>query len=153
MICALFFFVLAVSAQHAQLSSSVTALSAGPVVFNQVDLISEVSFAPGQSCVYVEKAGAYFVVAAPQVASNSLIYTFDCWLRVNGAGVANSNVRLGTIGIHKDVIITQGILALEPGDCVEVMTSGNALIEAIPVMGEPLIPSIIFSMFQIGKQK
>jgi len=149
MIAGLFLFVLTASAQYAQLSSSSSAPSAGAVVFDQIDLISNVDFTSGESCVNVEQTGAYFVVAAPQVGAANGHYTFDCWLRLNGAEIANSNVRLVANPQHKDVIITQGIVELEEGDCLEVMTSGNAVIEAIPVPGEPLVPSIIFSMFKV----
>ena len=51
----------------------------------------------------------------------------------------------------KDVIISQGILPLAAGDVLEVMMSANnpeanMCIEAIQPAGEPLVPSIIFSM-------
>ena len=51
----------------------------------------------------------------------------------------------------KDVIISQGILPLTAGDVLEVMMSANnpeanMCIETIQPAGEPLVPSIIFSM-------
>ena len=53
----------------------------------------------------------------------------------------------------KDVIISQGIIPLAVGDGVEVMMSANnpeaaMCIEAIQPAGEPLVPSIIFSMIK-----
>ena len=53
----------------------------------------------------------------------------------------------------KDVIISQGIVPMAAGDIVEVMMSANnpeanMCIEAIQPPGEPLVPSIIFSMIK-----
>ena len=80
---------------------------------------------------------------------------FDLWLRVNGADVANSNVQLcqDEGSRAKDVIISQGIVPMEAGDTLEVLMSANhpeaaMCIEAIQPSGEPLEPSIIFSMIK-----
>ncbi len=80
---------------------------------------------------------------------------FDLWLRVNGKDVANSNVQLcqDADSMAKDVIISQGIVPLKAGDVLEVMMSANnpkanMCIEAIQPAGEPLVPSIIFSMIK-----
>ena len=53
----------------------------------------------------------------------------------------------------KDVIISQGIAPMEAGDTLEVLMSANhpeaaMCIEAIQPSGEPLLPSIIFSMIK-----
>ena len=53
----------------------------------------------------------------------------------------------------KDVIISQGIVPMEAGDALEVLMSANnpeaaMCIEAIQPSGEPLLPSIIFSMIK-----
>ena len=105
--------------------------------------------------ITVNEAGTYLVVAAPQVGREDAgpLGCFDLWLRVNGSDVANSNVQLcqDADSMAKDVIISQGILPLEAGDVLEVMMSANnpeanLCIEAIQPSGEPLVPSIIFSM-------
>ena len=69
--------------------------------------------------------------------------------------VANSNVQLcqDAGSMAKDVIISQGIAPLAAGDVLEVMMSANnpkanMCIEAIQPTGEPLVPSIIFSMIE-----
>ena len=107
--------------------------------------------------ITVSEAGAYLIVAAPQVGreSGGPLGCFDLWLRVNGADVANSNVQLcqDAGSMAKDVIISQGIIPLAVGDGVEVMMSANnpeaaMCIEAIQPAGEPLVPSIIFSMIR-----
>ena len=103
------------------------------------------------------EAGAYLIVAAPQVGreGGGPMGCFDLWLRVNGADVSNSNVQLcqDEGSMAKDVIISQGIVPLEAGDMVEVMMSANnpdanMCIEAIQPDGEPLVPAIIFSMIK-----
>ena len=107
--------------------------------------------------VTVSEAGPYLIVAAPQVGreGGGPLGCFDLWLRVNGVDVANSNVQLcqDEGSMAKDVIISQGIVPLSEGDTVEVMMSANnpeagMCIEAIEPPGEPLVPSIIFSMIR-----
>ena len=96
-------------------------------------------------------------MAAPQVGREDAgpYGCFDLWLRVNGADVANSNVQLcqDEGSRAKDVIISQGIVPMEAGDTLEVLMSANhpeaaMCIEAIQPFGEPLVPSIIFSMIK-----
>ena len=74
---------------------------------------------------------------------------------MNGKDVANSNVQLcqDAGSRAKDVIVSQGIVPLAAGDALEVMMSANnpaakLCIEAIQPSGEPLVPSIIFSMIK-----
>ena len=102
-------------------------------------------------------ADPYLIVAAPQVGREGAgpYGCFDLWLRVNGADVANSNVQLceDEGSRAKDVIISQGIVPMEAGDTLEVLMSANnpeaaMCIEAIQPSGEPLVPSIIFSMIK-----
>lgn len=103
-------------------------------------------------------AGVYTLIAAPQVGSGGAA-DFRCfWRRSTDDGatwvnIANSNVLMGLLATTKDVIISQGVLALNAGDRLQVMMSGsttNPLLEAITKAGEPLVPSIITSIFQIG---
>ena len=99
--------------------------------------------------------GDYFVMAAPQVGfeQTSVGSNLRCWINVNGTPVGNSNVLLGTdTPATKDVIVSQGIVTLKKGDVVEVYAASNngADLEAIqPTAEEPLVPSIIFSMFAV----
>ena len=94
------------------------------------------------------------VILAPQVGTKKAFSPShaDFWLRVNGEDVSNSNVRLQfASGAQKDVIVGQAIVVLNAGDVLNVMMSGSAgtYIEAIKPCCEPLIPSIIFSMFRL----
>jgi hypothetical protein len=108
----------------------------------------------------VTKAGSYVVIAAPQVGraygQGMPGGDFKCFIGVNGVPVANSNVLMNFDKnyIDKDVIITQGILKLKKGDKVTVWMSvsnpdAGLCIEAIQPPGEPLVPSIIFTMYQL----
>ena len=120
-----------------------------------VDAANGIALANNQ--VTVGKAGAYLIVAAPQVGreGGGPYGCFDLWLRINGADVANSNVQLcqDEGSMAKDVIISQGIVPMAAGDVLEVMMSAsnpdaNMCIEAIQPAGEPLVPAIIFSMIE-----
>jgi hypothetical protein len=106
----------------------------------------------------VTDGGAYFVMAAPQVGrrAEGPVANLRCWLEVNGSNVPNSDVLLDLeSGDIKDVIVCQGIVSLEAGDVVTVMAETNTAdagvaLEAIhPTPSEPLVPSIIFSMFKL----
>ena len=107
--------------------------------------------------VTVSDAGPYLIVAALQVGRGGAgpLGCFDLWLRVSGSDVANSNVQLcqDAGSRAKDVIISQGIVPMAAEDVLEVMMSANnpeakMCIEAIQPAGEPLVPSIIFSMIK-----
>jgi hypothetical protein len=134
--------------------------TAQKVIINTVDDSDKISLDTSNGDVTVEKKGKYVVIAAPQVGRDGdcmeSIPNFRCWLRVNGTDVPNSNVLMNVNRYRetKDVIITQGIVELEEEDIVNVMmasdTADEVLLEAIDLgSGEPLIPSIIFTMFQI----
>jgi len=72
-----------------------------------------------------------------------------------GTDLANSNVRVVVSGKDsKDVIVNQTMMPFEAGDLINIMMSVEVSdeglgIEAIHPTGEPLIPSIIFSMHKI----
>ena len=144
--------------QYLQASSSVTQCPGTVpeiVAMDIIDAAKGIDMANNQ--VTVSKAGAYLIVAAPQVGreGGGPYGCFDLWLRINGADVANSNVQLcqDEGSMAKDVIISQGIVPMAAGDMLEVMMSAsnpeaNICIEAIQPAGEPLVPAIIFSMIK-----
>ena len=144
--------------QYLQASSSITQCPGTAPEIVGMDITDAASgLAMAENSITVSEAGAYLIVAAPQVGREGAgpLGCFDLWLRVNGADVANSNVQLcqDEGSMAKDVIISQGIVPLEAGDEVEVMMSANnpeanMCIEAIQPDGEPLVPSIIFSMIK-----
>ena len=146
------------ASEYLQASSSVTQCpgSAPEVVaMDIVDAANDITLANNK--ITVDEGGPYLIVAAPQVgrAGAGPYGCFDLWLRVNGADVANSNVQLcqDEGSRAKDVIISQGIVPMEAGDTLQVLMSANnpeaaMCIEAIQPSGEPLVPSIIFSMIK-----
>ena len=162
LIAAVFIFLVSVgmahAAQYLQASSTVTQCpgTAPEVVKMDItDAANGVTMANNK--ITVSEAGAYLIVAAPQVGREGAgpLGCFDLWLRVNGSDVANSNVQLcqDAGSQAKDVIISQGIVPLKAGDVLEVMMSANnpkanICIEAIRPSNEPLVPSIIFSMIK-----
>ena len=146
------------ASQYLQASSSVTQCpGTAPelVAMDIVDAANGVTLSNNK--ITVAEAGPYLIVAAPQVGREGVgpYGCFDLWLRINGADVGNSNVQLcqDEGSRAKDVIISQGIVPMEAGDALEVMMSASnpqaaMCIEAIQPSGEPLVPSIIFSMIK-----
>ena len=143
-----------------------------PVIMEQTDLIQGGIVPQGTTGVTVFNPGVYFIVAAPQVRDlptfddddsdeddndSSRQSCLDFWLRVNGTDVSNSNVQICFPGDqhYTDVIVAQAIVRLQRFDLVQVIASAphaqGGFLDAITVAGEPLIPSIIFSMFRIGR--
>ena len=131
-----------------------------PVVveLNQNDSISGIQHSvenPGT--IKIVESGIYVLIAAPQVGrtSGTKPRFVDFWLRKNGTDIQNSNVRV-VIGENnqKDVIVNQTMMPFNAGDLINIMMSVEVPdeglgIEAIHPTGEPLIPSIIFSMHKI----
>ena len=161
-ISALFVLLASVSMAHAdqylQASSTITQCPGTAPEVVRIDVTDAANgIAMADNKITVSEAGTYLIVAAPQVGREGAgpLGCFDLWLRVNGSDVANSNVQLcqDAGSMAKDVIISQGIIPLAAGDALEVMMSANnpeagLCIEAIHPPGEPLVPSIIFSMIR-----
>ena len=85
------------AAHYLQASSSVTqcpGTAPEVVAMDITDAASGVAMAANQ--MTVSEAGAYLIVAAPQVGreGGGPYGCFDLWLRVNGTDVGNSNVQL-----------------------------------------------------------
>ena len=149
-----------IAGDYLQASSSVTQTantSPTTVLMDMVDASKGVTLDRDGS-ITVKTSGAYVIIAAPQVgrAGKSSYGCFNLWLRVNDEDVDNSNVQLcqDKSSKAKDVIVSQSILSLKAGDVVTLMMSTDntvsyLAIEAIKPAGEPLVPSIIFSMFMI----
>ncbi len=107
--------------------------------------------------VTVKTAGAYFMVAAVQVGKDGAGAAgdyLDVWIKQNGKDVDNSGCRQV---IHDTkfttVMVCQGIAECKAGDTFNVAISASAPgvgIKAIKPTGEPVIPSIIFSMYKIN---
>lgn len=108
--------------------------------------------------IVIQTAGTYFVMAAAQVGQEktSAAGHVDLWLRQNGKDVANSNTRQSIAdGKFTAVLVSQGIVECKAGDVINVMASTNAGgkglgLVAIHPDNEPVIPSIIFSMYALN---
>jgi len=147
---------------YAQISSTEdqrpTVTTPVQIELNQNDSISGIEHtAENPGTIKITDSGIYVLIAAPQVGrtSGSKARFVDFWLRKNGTDIQNSNVRV-VIGedSNKDVIVNQSMMPFNTGDLINVMMSVEVAdeglgIEAIHPTGEPLIPSIIFSMHKI----
>jgi len=110
--------------------------------------------------ITVPEDGVYFVLAAGQVGrkSGSLLRFIDLWLRVNRKDLPNTTVRASApaslfVG-DTFVLITQAAIPLKKGDVLNIMQSVSAEHEGLGLIvskpkNEPLIPSIIFTMYKI----
>ena len=107
----------------------------------------------------VKTPGVYFVVAAIQVgkdAEGSPGDYLDVWIKQNGKDVDNSGCRQVIHDAkYTTVLVCQGIAECKAGDTFNVAIAASAAgkgigIKAIKPAGEPLIPSIIFSMYKIN---
>ena len=150
---------------YAQLSDSTdqTPPSTGPttVKFDTQDAIAGIGHdLKKPEDIVVEEDGVYFVLAAGQVGrkSGSLLRFIDLWLCVNGKALPNSTVRASApaslfVG-DTFVLVVQAIMPLKKGDVLNVRQSVNAKNEGLGLIvtkpeNEPLIPSIIFTMYKI----
>jgi len=121
------------------------------------DEVEAITHSPGSADIIIQTAGKYVLFAAPQVGrtSGTADRDFDLWFRINDVDVPNSNVRVVlTKDTEKDVIISQFVKTFNVGDKINILMSvsdaGEGVgIEAISPSGEPLIPSIIFTMHQV----
>lgn len=145
-----------VSAQSIQLSSLVGQVPTNNdvIVFDSIDLIDDIDFTIGTSNIIINKKGNYFIIAAPQIGYDGYIwfhdYVFNCWMIKNGVPIINSNVQFNSGKSDKDVIVVQAIVEFDKDDVLQIGYSGNnSKIEAIFILGQPVVPSIIFSMFKI----
>jgi hypothetical protein len=108
--------------------------------------------------ITVKTPGAYFMVAAVQVGKDSgdTGDYMDVWMKQNGKDVDNSGCRQV---IHDPkfttVMVCQGVAECKAGDTFNVAISASSPgkgigIKVIKPAGEPVIPSIIFSMYKIN---
>lgn len=138
---------------YAQLSSPDDQSDDGLVSLTTVDGISRISH-DGDGTVVIEESGTYMIIAAPQMTRISQGQQEACgnfWVRHNSSDVGNSNVRLCLGGGDTtDVVVTQGALKLEEGDTIQLrMALDGAVIDAITTAGQPLIPSVIFTIYRL----
>jgi hypothetical protein len=132
-----------------------------PVIIslNQNDAISGIEHTSDENSgdIRITESGIYVVIAAPQIGRGfgTEPRYVDIWLRKNGDDIPHSNVRLVIrTKDNKDVIVNQTMMPFNRDDIINIMMSvevaGEGLgLETIKPNGEPVIPSIIFSMHKI----
>lgn len=147
---------------YAQLSSSQTQTpvigDALPIKMEQIESIQGMELSGAKNEIIVKKAGTYFVMAAGQVGTKMPETTggwVDLWLTQNGKPIQNTSSRLN-VNDQKStgVLITQSVLQLKVGDKIGTAlgvsdaTQGLGLVSTSADKSEPLVPSMIFSMFK-----
>lgn len=150
---ALLFFTLLCAgcvAPYAQLSSGTNQPTSGAISFDSVDGIDRMLF-DGNSTLTVDSAGVYLVIAAPQVTRTAPGQQPACgsfWLSINGRDAPNSSVQLCLAGGDMtDVVVSQGVFALNAGDTLQVKAYLSGVeIEAVQPPSGPLVPSIILTV-------
>lgn len=124
---------------------------------NVIDEISSGITVRNNTDVVIQRAGKYVIIAAAQVGKtrdteNEYV---DLFLRRNGASVANSNTRQSIIEPNfTAVLVSQGAITLSAGDVINATFSVSSTDDGVGIIatqppGEPLIPSIIFTIFQL----
>jgi hypothetical protein len=142
-------------AAYAQLSSSETQAGkeeGGAVTLNQTDAAKEIERDKGS--ITIKKAGAYFVIAAGQVANanGNGKGSARLWVRQNGQDVANSNTEQTIVDKYTAVLVCQGVGEAKAGDKLQLWQSakGSAVgMVASTPKGEPVVPSMIFSLVKV----
>jgi hypothetical protein len=129
-----------------------------PVVLelNWLTLVQMIDFKKGD--IVIKQPGIYLLIACPQIGKVSGITPrwLDFWVRVNNIDVSNSNIRaVVTDPQEKTVVTLNVVLPLNSGDTLNIMMSTETLdeglgVETITPIGEPIIPSIIVTIVQLG---
>ena len=107
-----------------------------------------------RATVTVKQAGTYFAIAAGQAGSlkGNGKGSVKLWMGLNGKAIDNSNTEQTIMGSYTAVLVCQGIAELKAGDRLQLLQSaagpGLGMIATTP-RGEPVIPSMIFSLFRV----
>lgn len=142
------------------------------IVIDTIEDKNEFDLNVATGVITYNKAGAarkFAYISGPQVARedecNSNVPNFRHWIQkktkieTEFSDVPNTNVIMN-VNRHretKDVLTLNGLITLEKDDEIRFMMASNVdsivKIEAIPMTGEPDVPSIIVSIFNIGLEK
>jgi hypothetical protein len=143
------------SGPYAQLSSTETqpaATTPKEITLNSVDAAKDVDNAKGT--LTVKQGGCYFVIGAGQVGSvkGAAKGSVKLWMALGGKGIDNSNTEQSIGGGYTAVLVCQGLAELKGGERLNLLQSatgpGLGMIASTP-RGEPVIPSMIFSLFKV----
>lgn len=149
------------STVYAQLSSLQNQMPKGaPLVsLEKADDLSGIDQSTNSKLV-IKEAGTYFVMAAGQAgvekSASAAGGVVDLWLIKNNQSIPNSGVRqFLALPQSTSVIVSQAILTLKEGDTLSFGYSANkpqhGLIAISGNESQPAIPSIIVSIYKIGR--
>ena len=150
---------------YAQLSSVKTtrgAPFAQLITLNQTDASRNVQLARGgtlsssisKQTISVWQDGVYFMLAAAQVGriSGADDGWVRIWLRQNNYNIGKSNTEQTIVGDFTAVLVSQGVGEAKKGDRLQLFysarNSNQGLIATAP-KGEPIVPSMIFSLVKL----
>ncbi len=142
-----------IDSAYAQLSSSETqmgTMKGKAVTLNQTDAAKGIENDKGS--ITVKEAGLYFIVAAGQVGSTNGKGAVRLWLRQNGKDIDNSNTEQTVVGKYTAVLVCQGVGEVKAGDKLQLYQSAQGMavgMVASKPKGEPVIPSMIFSLLKV----
>jgi len=142
------------------------------IILDTIDDKNEFDLNTTTGVITYNKEGAarkFAYIVGPQVSRENdceiEIPNFRCWIQkktnteMEFTDVPNTNVLIN-VNRHrltKDVLILNGLITLKKDDELRFMMASNVdnlvKIEAIPMAGEPDVPSIIVSIFNIGLEK
>ena len=141
-------------AQLSSLKSQYGCIEPSAVRLDSTDSVQRVINRNG--IMEVLEAGTYFIIVAAQVGSQDGQGSGDVhlWLRINGRNVPNSN-SIQTVKGDTAVLVGQTVVVLQRGDHLHAVFStdvgqGTLGLVATQPVGEPFVPSVIFSLFKSG---
>lgn len=124
------------------------------VTMNTTDDINGILHSAG--VITILSAGVYFVMAAGQTGmTQNANINCHLWFRKNDVDVPDSNTRAHlTTTSDSIVLVTQNLIRFRVSDTLKVYQSINVLnkgggLKHSTIVGEPDIPSIIFTMYRI----
>lgn len=78
------------------------------------------------SRVTINEAGNYIVFVTTQATASGAGHTLDCWFRINGTDVVNSNVKTTIVNSNDQKLVTITMpMALTAGQYVELAISAD----------------------------
>lgn len=129
------------------------------VTFSTNDGLVGITHTGGSGDITVLESGVYWIMAAGQFGKTggTVIANCDLWLRKNSTDIPNTNTRLSlpVLATSTDVLVSQCSIRLVAGDVIKVFQSVSTLtdtpgLKVTSPAGEPVIPSIIFTMNKIS---
>lgn len=125
--------------------------------YNTLDMQKGFSFVPPGGVITIVENGTYVIICGGQVGEtiNGNVVV-DLWLRKNTTNIPNTGVRNEiTSSTDAKVVICNAIVSAVVNDTITVYfsvdnTTKSAWLKAYAPVGEPVIPSIILTMFKIS---